>query len=105
MCKHTTARGVWGHDPPEFLGEFSRGYEIASETNFWANTMLLGGQTTVFHVCEYLFTLSALCVVQYWFRFSDRLLISQATPFAEEACENKALPTGIPVSGPGFPWH
>ena len=28
-----------------------RGYEIASETlQFWANTMLLGGQTTEFHM-------------------------------------------------------
>ena len=33
-------RGVWGHAP----------YEIASETIFWANTMLFGGQTTEFHM-------------------------------------------------------
>ena len=27
-----------------------RGYEIAPETYIWANTMLLGGQTTEFHM-------------------------------------------------------
>ena len=32
-------------------------------------------------------TLSTHCVVQHWFRLSDRSLTSQATPFVDEACE------------------
>ena len=32
-------------------------------------------------------TISAHCVIQHWFWVSDRLLILQATPFADEACE------------------
>ena len=51
--------------------------------------MLLGCQTTEFHMCEYY--LSAHCVVQHWLRLSDRLFISQATPFADEVCETNRL--------------
>ena len=52
MCKQATARGCGGMLPQNFL-EF-RGYEIASKTIFGANMMLLGGQTTEFHMYEYL---------------------------------------------------
>ena len=84
MRKHVTA--VWWRGgglgtppppPPSFphikLLEF-RGYEITSETR----TMLLRDQTTEFHMN----TLPFL----YCTRLSNRLLILQATLFADEAC-------------------
>ena len=68
---------------PRYLFEF-RGYEIASEA--MANTMLLGGpKTRVLHVRISIY--SAHCVIQPWFQLSDCLLISQATPFTDEACK------------------
>ena len=42
--------------------------------------MLLGGETTDFHMYKHL----PFCVVLVW--LSDRPLTSQATPFAGEAC-------------------
>ena len=53
MCKHTTARGGLGAWSPGIFCEF-RGYEICFWDHFWANTMLLRGQTTEFHMYEYL---------------------------------------------------
>ena len=51
MRKHTTALGLGAWFPRKILKFI--GYEIASET-IWANTMLLGGQKTEFHMYEYL---------------------------------------------------
>ena len=52
MCKHETDRGA--SPPPTKLLEF-RGYEIASETILGPKTMLLEGQTTEFHMHEYIY--------------------------------------------------
>ena len=78
--------GIWGHGPPEIFG------------NLEVMTLLLRlflGQYDASrkpHNRVWIFTLSAHCVVQHWFRLSDRSLISQATPFADEACEtNRSL--------------
>ena len=51
-----------------------RGSEIAWD-HFWANTMVLGGQTTEFLIS----TLSAHCIVQHWFWLSDGSPLMQAT--------------------------
>ena len=45
---------------------------------FWAKMMFLRGQTTEFHMCEYLLS-CLLCHTALVFAF-DRLLISQVTP-------------------------
>ena len=83
MCKHATARGVWGHAPPE---------------NFWnleAMKLLLRpflGQNnasrrpeTEFYMHEHLPFLPVAPYSTAWFRLSDRSLISQATPFADRS--------------------
>ena len=43
--------------------------------------MLLGGLTTEFHMYKYL----PFLPIEHWFRLSNHLLISQATPFAGDA--------------------
>ena len=35
------------------------------------------------------------CVVQHWFQLSNRSLISQATPFTDEACKTNCLLGGM----------
>ena len=45
--------------------------------------MLLGGQTTEFHMYDYL----PFLPIAHWFQLSDRSLISQATPSADVACD------------------
>ena len=78
-------RGVWGHALPENFWEF-RGYEMASqiistfETTFGPIRCFSEARQPRF-TCMNVY-LSAHCVVQHWFWFSD--IVSQATPFADE---------------------
>ena len=60
---------VWGHAPQEWNLETMR----LRLRPFWAHTMLLRGQMTEFHMYV-IYTLSAHCVLQYWFRPSNRPL-------------------------------
>ena len=81
MHKYATARGIWGHTPPHPKKCLKfRGYEIASE-NFWANTMIQ--HRNIYPFCPWRCT----ALVQ----LSDCSLASQATAFADEACETKIM--------------
>ena len=77
VCKHTLAREVWGHAPQKIV-EAMRLLLI----QFWAKTMLLGGQTTEFYTHKYLPFLPVSPNSSFPFA-----IISQATPFTDEACE------------------
>ena len=80
MCKYTTAREVWGHTPHKL-----EAMKLLLRP-FWAKMMLLGGQTTEFNMHEYLPFLLVAPYSTAWFQLSNCSLISQATPFTDEAC-------------------
>ena len=63
--------------------------KIVSETIFGEYNAYQRPDDRVSHV--WLPTLSAHCVIQHWFRPSDPLLISQATPFTDEACKTRLI--------------
>ena len=86
VCEHVTARGVWVHGPPEILGNLEA-MRFASETIFGPIRYFseaIQQNFTCMNIHPF-----AHCVVQHWFRLSDRLLILHATHFADET--NRSL--------------
>ena len=84
VCNHTTARAVWGHAPLEIFG------------NLEAMKLLLipflGGNCACRRPDDRvsltkMSNFSADCVIHHQFQLSDHSLISQAIPFADEACK------------------
>ena len=52
MCKHAIARRVWGYVLPVNVWNLDAMRLLLRQ--FWANTMLLKGLTTEFHMYEHL---------------------------------------------------